>query len=170
MGVWDKVERNAMGYSAAAAALGNNQLNAFWMFTMFPSGGVIMAAQTNDIELVDLDSDARLSGFYAKYPYFSKTTIPAGTYRGVDRAVHTFQDNALMVANANVPAGVTYVASKPKEIKPKAPPRFSKPATDTTGPRILITSHGTGTRGVAVLKKQLPFLENRGHRRPGMRR
>jgi len=54
MGVWDKIERNAMGYNDAAAAFGNNQLDAFWLFTAFPSGAVIMAAQTNDIELVDL--------------------------------------------------------------------------------------------------------------------
>lgn len=51
MGVWDKVERNAMGYNDAAQAFGNNQLDAFWLFTAFPSGAVIMAAQTNDIEL-----------------------------------------------------------------------------------------------------------------------
>ena len=51
MGVWDKIERNAMGYNDAAAAFGNNQLDAFWLFTAFPSGAVIMAAQTNDIAL-----------------------------------------------------------------------------------------------------------------------
>ncbi|MBW2438248.1 MAG: TAXI family TRAP transporter solute-binding subunit, partial [Deltaproteobacteria bacterium] len=63
MGVWDKIERNAMGYNDAAAAFGNKQLDAFWLFTAFPSGAVIMAAQTNDIELVDLDKDAEASGF-----------------------------------------------------------------------------------------------------------
>ena len=44
LGVWDKIERNAMGYNDAAAAFGNNQLDAFWLFTAFPSGAVIMAA------------------------------------------------------------------------------------------------------------------------------
>ncbi len=52
MGIWDKIERNAMGYNDAAQAFGNNQLDAFWLFTAFPSGAVIMAAQTNDIEMV----------------------------------------------------------------------------------------------------------------------
>ncbi len=87
MGVWDKIERNAMGYNDAAAAFGNNQLDAFWLFTAFPSGAVIMAAQTNDIELVDLGQDALDSGFYEKYPYFSKLKVPAGTYKGVDEDV-----------------------------------------------------------------------------------
>ena len=79
MGVWDKIERNAMGYNDAAAAFGNNQLDAFWLFTAFPSGAVIMAAQTNDIDLVDLGADAEASGFYKKYPYFGKLAVPALT-------------------------------------------------------------------------------------------
>ena len=70
MGIWDKIERNAMGYNDAAQAFGNNQLDAFWLFTAFPSGAVIMAAQTNDIALVDLGKDAEDSGFFKKYPYF----------------------------------------------------------------------------------------------------
>ncbi len=108
MGIWDKIERNAMGYNDAAAAFGNNQLDAFWLFTAFPSGAVIMAAQTNDIALVNLNADAEVSGFYKKYPYFSKLSVPAKTYKGVDYDSPSFQDSALWVANAKVPADVVY--------------------------------------------------------------
>lgn len=108
MGVWDKIERNAMGYNDAAAAFGNNQLDAFWLFTAFPSGAVIMAAQTNDIDMVDLAADAKASGFFDKYPYFAKLSVPAGTYRGVDKDVPSFQDSALWVANSKVSDDVVY--------------------------------------------------------------
>ncbi|MDX2494418.1 MAG: TAXI family TRAP transporter solute-binding subunit [Desulfuromusa sp.] len=108
MGVWDKIERNAMGYNDAAAAFGNKQLDAFWLFTAFPSGAVIMAAQTNDIELVNLGADAEASGFFKKYPYFSKLKVPAGTYKGVDVDTPSFQDSALWVANKDVSDDVVY--------------------------------------------------------------
>ena len=108
MGIWDKIERNAMGYNDAAQAFGNNQLDAFWLFTAFPSGAVIMAAQTNDIELINLGMDADKSGFYDKYPYFSKITVPADTYRGVGDASPSFQDSALWVANAKVTDDTVY--------------------------------------------------------------
>lgn len=108
MGIWDKIERNAMGYNDAAAAFGNNQLDAFWLFTAFPSGAVIMAAQTNDIDMVDLGADAESSGFYAKYPYFAKLSVPAGTYKGVDVDTPSFQDSALWVANKDVADDVVY--------------------------------------------------------------
>ena len=108
MGVWDKIERNAMGYNDAAQAFGNKQLDAFWLFTAFPSGAVIMAAQTNDIALVNLDADATASGFYKKYPYFAKLSVPAGTYKGVDYDSPSFQDSALWVANSKVSADAVY--------------------------------------------------------------
>ena len=96
-----------MGYNDAAAAFGNNQLDAFWLFTAFPSGAVIMAAQTNDIELIDLGADAEASGFFKKYPYFGKLSVPAGTYKGVDVDTPS-QDSALWVANKDVSDDVVY--------------------------------------------------------------
>jgi TRAP transporter TAXI family solute receptor len=108
MGIWDKIERNAMGYNDAAQAFGNNQLDAFWLFTAFPSGAVIMAAQTNDIDLVNLDADAESSGFYQKYPYFAKLSVPPGTYRGVDYESPSFQDSTLWVAHKDTPADLVY--------------------------------------------------------------
>ncbi len=108
MGIWDKIERNAMGYNDAAQAFGNNQLDAFWLFTAFPSGAVIMAAQTNEIALVNLGQDAESTAFYDNYPYFSKLSVPPGTYRGVDYESPSFQDSALWVANSKVSDDTVY--------------------------------------------------------------
>jgi TRAP transporter TAXI family solute receptor len=108
LGIWDKIERNAMGYNDAAQAFGNNQLDAFWLFTAFPSGAVIMAAQTNDIELINIGQDAEDAGYFKKYPYFGKLSIPAGTYKGVDHDTPSFFDSTLWVANAGVPDEVVY--------------------------------------------------------------
>ena len=67
-----------------------------------------MAAQTNDIELLDLDKDAARSGFYEKYPYFTKLRIPADSYKGIDKDVPSFQDSALWVVNDEVPDEIVY--------------------------------------------------------------
>ena len=108
LGLWDKVERNALGYNDAAQAFGNNQLDAFWLFTGFPSGAVTMSAQTNDIALVDLVKEAKSSGFLDDYPYFSQTIIPAGTYKNVDVDTPTFEDAAIWIANEKVSAETVY--------------------------------------------------------------
>jgi TRAP transporter TAXI family solute receptor len=67
-----------------------------------------MAAQTNDIALVNIGKDAENSGYFKKYPYFGKLNIPAGTYKGVDYDTPSFFDSTLWVANANVPDNVVY--------------------------------------------------------------
>lgn len=108
LGIWDKIERNAMGYNDAAAAFGNNQLDAFWLFTAFPSGAVIQAAQMNDIALVDVAADAEKSGFFKKYENFSKAMIPAGTYKGVNYDVGSFFDATLWVASSTTPEDAVY--------------------------------------------------------------
>lgn len=108
LGIWDKIERNAMGYNDAAQAFGNNQLDAFWLFTAFPSGAVIMAAQTNDIDLINVGKDAEDAGYFKKYPYFGKLSIPAGTYKGVDHDTPSFFDSTLWVANKDVADEVVY--------------------------------------------------------------
>ncbi|MBL0690859.1 MAG: TAXI family TRAP transporter solute-binding subunit [SAR324 cluster bacterium] len=108
LGIWDKIDRNAMGYNDAAQAFGNNQLDAFWLFTAYPSGAVILAAQTNDIAMIDLAKDAKDSGYFKAFPYLSELSIPAGTYRGVDTPVNSFQDSSIWVANKDVPAQLVY--------------------------------------------------------------
>jgi TRAP transporter TAXI family solute receptor len=110
LGIWDKIERNAMGYNAAADAFGNNQLDAFWLFTAYPSSAVIQAATMNQIALVDLDADAKKSGFYDKYKNFETWAIPTsdGKYRGVEADVPSFVDSTLLVASPKAPEELVY--------------------------------------------------------------
>ncbi len=108
LNIWDKIERHELGYNDAAEAFGNDQLDAFWLFTAYPSGAVITAAAVNDIALVNIDADASSSGFYSKYPFFMQTIIPANTYEGVTYDSPTYQDSALWVANSNVSPDIVY--------------------------------------------------------------
>ena len=110
LGIWDKIERNAMGYNAAADAFGNNQLDAFWLFTAYPSSAVIQAATMNDIALVNLDADAKKYGFYDKYKNFEPWDIPTsdGRYRGVEKDVPSFVDTTLLVASKDAPDALVY--------------------------------------------------------------
>ncbi|MEW6521710.1 MAG: TAXI family TRAP transporter solute-binding subunit [Thermodesulfobacteriota bacterium] len=108
LGQWNAIRRHPMGYNDAAFSFGHKQLDAFWLFVGFPSDAAVLAADNNDIDLLDLYQTAETNGFFKKYPFFSKVIIPAGTYRGVNRDVESYQDSALWVANRDVPAEVVY--------------------------------------------------------------
>jgi hypothetical protein len=108
LGIWDEMDRQFLGYSAAASALNDGKLDAFWVFVGYPNSSVIEAATRDDIYLVDVHADAEKYGVYEKYPFFSPTEIPAKTYSGQDRPVKTFQDAAYWCANKDVDEGIVY--------------------------------------------------------------
>ena len=108
LGVWDTIIPVYIGYNEVALAFANKQIDAFWLFTSFPSSAITLAAKTGKIDLLNLDADARASGFYKKYPYFIPRTLPAGTYRGASHNTRSFQDATLWVAGAEVPDEVVY--------------------------------------------------------------
>ena len=108
LGVWDAIIPSHIGYNEVALAFANKQLDAFWLFTAYPSSAITLAAKTGKIELLNLDAEARASGFYKKYPYFTPCTLPAGTYRGVNHSTRSFQDSTLWVAGAEVPDEAVY--------------------------------------------------------------
>ncbi|BBD07197.1 TAXI family TRAP transporter solute-binding subunit [Desulfovibrio ferrophilus] len=112
LGLWDKIQRQNMGYSAAAAAFNDGKLDAFWVFVGYPNSSVIEAAARDDIQLVDVGADAEKYGFYKEYPFYSPMEIPAGTYRGQDMPTKSFQDAAYWCTNANVDDEMVYKAIK----------------------------------------------------------
>lgn len=104
IGVWGDIKKEFLGYRNAAQALQNNQIDAFWVFAGYPSAAVMEVALQEKIKLLDTYDASRDAGLFEDYPYFSRIVIPAGTYDGQTRDVQTFQDAAVWVANADVPA------------------------------------------------------------------
>jgi TRAP transporter TAXI family solute receptor len=102
LGLWDKMNVEFIGYTKAASALGDNLIDAFWVFAGFPNSSVIQAAASNKIKLLNLVEAGKESGFFDDYPFYTLLMIPANTYRGVDYEVASFQDSALWVAGAHV--------------------------------------------------------------------
>ena len=102
LGMWDKISPQFIGYSQGASALGDRQIEALWVFAGFPNASVIQAASTNKVRLLQVYEAAQKGTLAQDHPYYSKVTIPAGTYPGVDYDVHTVEDGALWVAGRHV--------------------------------------------------------------------
>ena len=112
LGLWTKIEPQFLGYSAAASALSDKKIDGFWVLVGYPNASIIEASTTNDIKLIDLDEAAKQSGFYDKFPAYSSTKIPAGTYKGQDKDISTFQDSTLWCTRDGVDDEVVYQALK----------------------------------------------------------
>lgn len=108
VGIWDKMNVEFIGYSKAASALGDNLIDAMWVFAGYPNASVIQAAASNKIKLLNVVDAAEKSGFFKEYPFYAPLTIPANTYSGVDYDTPSFQDSALWVAGDHVNPDIVY--------------------------------------------------------------
>ena len=110
LGLWDKMKVEFIGYSKAAAAIGDGLIDAMWVFAGFPNSSVIQAAASNKIKILSTYEAGQKGGAFEQYPFYAPVTIPAGTYSGVDYEVKTFQDSALWVAGKHVKPDHVYAA------------------------------------------------------------
>ncbi len=102
IGLWDNMNIEYIGYSKAAAAIGDGLIDAMWVFAGFPNSSVIQAAASNKIKILSTWEAGEKGGAFEAYPFYAPITIPKGTYSGVDYDVLSFQDSALWVANKDV--------------------------------------------------------------------
>jgi len=110
LGLWDKMDVEFLGYSKAAAALGDKSIEAFWVLAGYPNSSVIQAAARNDIVMIDLVEAGQKAGFFEQYAFYNQLTIPAGTYTGIDADISSFQDSALWVAGKHIHPAIVSAA------------------------------------------------------------
>jgi uncharacterized protein len=108
LGIWDQMDREFLGYRNAATAMQNGQLDAFWVFTGYPSASILEVAMQANIRLLDTYAAGESVGLFGNNPFFSPVTIPANTYKGQTTDIASFQDGALLVANSMVPNAVVH--------------------------------------------------------------
>ncbi|WP_282094946.1 TAXI family TRAP transporter solute-binding subunit [Epibacterium ulvae] len=79
----DDVKAEALKGNAAAEALRNGKIDAFFAVAGYPTGGIVELASSADIKLVPIDG-AGAAALTDKYGFFAQSEIPAGVYEGID--------------------------------------------------------------------------------------
>jgi uncharacterized protein len=97
----------ALQQAEASRALVDQKIDAFFYTVGNPSAAIEEPAQSIDLNMVSLNSD-KIKAFVAEHPYYIMTTIPAGTYKGLDQDVETYAVTATVVTNDTVSDEVVY--------------------------------------------------------------
>lgn len=108
MGLWGKFTPVFLGADKGASALQDGQVAAFNWTPGLGDRTITQVAVTQPSRLIDLDSAAKKSGFYQKYPYYSPRVIPAGLYKGIDQPVPTFEQTTIWLAHKDLAPDVVY--------------------------------------------------------------
>ena len=100
----------ALKGSAAAEALRNGKIDAFFVVAGFPTGAIIELASSAEIKLVPI-SGANADALVSKYGFFSSSDIPADTYEGVG-ATTTVTVGAQWITSAEESEELVYNITK----------------------------------------------------------
>lgn len=110
LGLWDQMDRIAIGYSQAAEDFDKGLIDGFWVLVGYPNVSVVQAASNTRVRLLNLYDPALKSGFFELYPFYSRVVIPTGTYEHQEAPVVTFQDFAIWCASSRLDDDVVYAS------------------------------------------------------------
>lgn len=96
-----------VGSGTAAQRMKDGQIDAFFYTVGCPARAIIDVATARDVVIVPF-SDEFIRRVRKKYPWFTKSVIPAGTYRNQRMDVPTLSVMAMWIADSRVPADLIY--------------------------------------------------------------
>ena len=88
-------------FGDSAESLKDGKIDAAFIVAGAPTNAVVDLATVKDVHLVQLDAD-HIEKLQADYDFYTETTIPAGTYRGVDEDATTVSVRATLIASTEV--------------------------------------------------------------------
>ncbi len=94
-----------LSFNEAASNLKDGNIDAAFLTAGHPTAAVQDIAASKDISVVNID-DAIVAKLQSTYPFYTKTTIPAGTYKGVNNAAQTVAVQAMLAVSSKLDASV----------------------------------------------------------------
>ena len=105
------IKAHFVGFTESIDLMRNKQLDGVWIMAGMPTAAVTEMCSTANGKLVGMD-DELIAKVQAKYPWYSKFTIPAGTYDGQTEPVQTTAVKMLLLTDASMPDDVVYDLAK----------------------------------------------------------
>ncbi|WP_107496230.1 TAXI family TRAP transporter solute-binding subunit [Thalassobius sp. I31.1] len=107
----DNMDEAELNNSQSAERIADGQLDAYFYAAGTPVAAMIQLDNTKGMELHNW-SEAEIAQANETVPYYIASTIPAGTYPGVDYDVNTVAVSGMLVTNANIDDDLIYEITK----------------------------------------------------------
>ncbi len=108
---YNDIDVQYLSFGEAASALKDGNVDAAFLTAGYPTAAVQDIASQNPIRLLPVDAD-KADALIAKYPFYTKTTIPAGTYSGYNTDTAAVPVMAMLVATDKVDDALGYDITK----------------------------------------------------------
>lgn len=107
----DNMDEAELNNSQSAERIADGQLDAYFYAAGTPVAAMIQLDNTKGMELHNW-TEAEIKQANTTVPYYIPSTIPAGTYPGVDYDVNTVAVSGMLVTNANMDEELIYGITK----------------------------------------------------------
>ncbi|SBW00094.1 TAXI family TRAP transporter solute receptor [uncultured delta proteobacterium] len=107
----DDIKAQFVGFTESIDLMRNKQLDGAWIMAGMPTAAVTEMCSTAGGKLVPIN-DEIIKKLQAEYPWYSKFTIPAGTYDNQKEDVQTTAVKMLLLTDASMPDDLVYSLAK----------------------------------------------------------
>ena len=108
---YDDIDEQFLSFAEGATALKDGTVDVACLTAGAPTASVQDVASQKQIRLIPLENE-KVDELVKDYPFYTKTTIPAGTYQGFDEDVQTVSVMAILVVNDKVTDEAGYEITK----------------------------------------------------------
>lgn len=108
---FDDIKKSNLSFKESGEGLQNGTLDACFITAGVPNAALQELAFTNGLVLIPVDG-AEADAICAKYGFYTKTTIPGGTYKGTDADTEALSIKCTIAVNANLDEDTVYNMTK----------------------------------------------------------
>lgn len=98
-------------FSDAASSLKDGRIDAAFVTAGSPTTAIVDLTLGTTVNILSIDSSSA-DDLMSAYPFYTKTTIPAGTYSGIDEDIETVSVRATIIASNDLSEEIVYEITK----------------------------------------------------------
>jgi len=104
---YDDIDEQYLSFAEASNNLKDGNIDAAFLTAGFPTAAVTDIATQHNLKLIALE-DSLVENLTSQYPYYTKTIIPAGTYKGQDSDIETVSVQAMLAVKSDMDEELAY--------------------------------------------------------------
>ncbi|HHW67303.1 TAXI family TRAP transporter solute-binding subunit [Defluviitalea raffinosedens] len=108
---FDDIVVSNLSFGDSATALKDDKIDAFFCVAGAPTTAIVELATSNQINLLEID-DEHAAKLIEKYPFYTKFSVPGGSYKGVDTDVQTVAVVATYIVSDSLSEDLVYNMTK----------------------------------------------------------
>jgi TRAP transporter TAXI family solute receptor len=108
---YEDIKPQYLSFAEAASGLKDGNIDAAFVTAGFPTAAIQDISAQHDVVIIPV-TDETADKLIAEYPFYTKVTIPAGTYANQTEDVHSLAVKAMLVATDKMDEATAYEVTK----------------------------------------------------------